>query len=64
MTKNDKETLIALERAIKAGEECYFAFNGLAVVARVDFRFYGTDLYDAINICKAWKSGIEEKEGE
>lgn len=64
MNKYDKETLNALERAIKASEECYYAFNNLAVVTHVDFRFYGTDLYDAMKICKAWKSGIEKKEGE
>ena len=64
MTNYDKEALEALREAIKAGEACYFAFNKVAVKTQVNFRFYGTDLYDAINLCKLWAEALAKKEGE
>lgn len=61
MKPYDEKTVEALNRAIEAGKECYYAFNHLAVITRVDFTFYGTDLHDAIEICKLWKENLEKK---
>lgn len=58
----NKETIELLNEVINAGTECYFAFNKLSVKTRINFSFYGTDLYDALEMLKGWKKRIEDKE--
>lgn len=61
MNKNDQKTLEAIERALNAANECYYAFNHLAVVKKVSFYFAATDLYDAIKLLQGWSEKLKEK---
>lgn len=43
------EEIAIIDEAIAKGWECYWAFNKLACKLRLDFAFYGIELYNALN---------------
>ena len=58
------EEFAIIENAIKTGWECYWAFNKLASKLGLDFRFYGLDLYNALNFLQGAKDYQLKKESK
>lgn len=50
-----EEEFACIEDALRTGWDCYWAFNKLACKLRLDFAFYGVELYNALQILQGAK---------